>query len=347
VTIVALAAIVTGCRGPVPPSAAMTGSVASQPSPTMASSLAPTPSVVDEGSLLLLTGSPGTMRLERVEGSRRSNLALPDRDTAWISTDLAGRILATTRDGRGFLSGPLVPGRQPVWRRLAIRMPGGTQVPGPPAFGSLAPGGSRAAFLAADFGTGGGFDVLLVDAANGSAASTARVLPVPRAPDGAPPAWLDRRLVLLTRERGDAVGATILDPGTSRLADGPGPPDGGSSASSSAAWSGSIAALSISADGSSLAVARRFDGPVEVHPARIWLAGQPTSPATIMLDEPDGGGLAWIALDRKGQRLAIVRTDADGDASAVTVHEAATGWHAARPIALPEGALRAVVAWLP
>ena len=357
VVVLVAASIATACQEPRPTGAGSSGAVptaqASAPLgavlTTPEPSTAPTPSSSRDGGLLLLAGRPGAMALQWIAGDLRTPIALADPDVAWISTDLAGRVLTTTRSGRAFLSGPLVPGREPTWRRLAIRVGDGATLPGPPSFGTLAPDGSQAAFLAADFASGGPFDVLVVDVPGGSADGTSRALPVARPAEGAPPSWLDDRLVLLTRERGDAAGVTVLDPATGRVADGPGPPSPASTGPPRSGWSGPIAALSIAADGSSLAVAEGFDGPVEIHLARPWLADEPNEPAAVPLcPEPDGGGgLAWLALDETGQRLAIVRTDADGDATEVTVHEAALGWAESRRIALPAGSVRAVVAWLP
>jgi hypothetical protein len=286
------------------------------------------------------------MALERVAADQqRQGVPLPDPDIAWISTDASGRALATTRDGRAFLSTPITGLGGPGWRAVIRATPATGTLPGPFAFGTLTNDGSRAAFVAADYGTNRGFDVAIVDTATG----TTVTVPIARPAEGAPPAWIGDRLVLLTRERGDGAGVTILDPTTGSLTDGPGPVGGSGRATLSGGWTGRIAGLAVSADGSTVAVGGASDQQIEIGPAAAWLAGAPTEMVAVPL-EPDAQGgrtLAWLALGPTGGQLAIVRTNADGDAVGVTVHTARGQWRAGPPIALPVGAVRAVVAWLP
>lgn len=331
------AMIGVGCGGPAP----RTGEAAV---PTTASVPAGSAAAESSGALLLLAGQPGTLVLELVSADRqRRRLPLPDPDVAWISTDTTGRALITTRAGRAFLSEPLTGAGDSSWRALEVAAPGAA--PGPMSFGTLSPDGSRAAFVAADYATTRGFEVVMVDMASGA---TAR-LRVPRPAEGAPPVWVGDRLVVLTRERGDAAGVTILDPADGSLATGPGPADETGAAVPSGAWSGRITALSISADGSRVAVAVADDDRIEIGPAGPWVAGTTAELSSVRLAPgPDGSrSLAWLTLAADGARLAIMRTNADGDASAVTVHAARDGWQAQMQIALPDGAVRAVVAWLP
>jgi hypothetical protein len=279
------------------------------------------------------------LELVSPDGQRRG-LPLPDPDIAWISTDTTGRALITTRAGRAFLSRPITRPGDPSWRALQVTASRGAP---PVSFGTLSPDGSRAAFVAADYATTLGFEVVIVDTTSGA---TARIQ-VPRPAEGAPPAWVGDRLVVLTRERGDAVGVTIVDPADGSLATGPGPGDGSGPPPPSGAWTGRIAALSFSADGSTVAVAD--DDRIEIGRAGPWLVGSATELAAVRLAAGRDGSrsLAWLALAADGARLAIVRTNADGDASAVTVHAARDGWQTQTPIELPAGAVRAVVAWLP
>jgi hypothetical protein len=342
------ATVGAGCHGPPPrPPGPATPTPSGQPAESPSAEV-PSGRPADPlagGGLLLLAGRPGAMGLERISDDGRSPLALPDPDVAWISTDRTGRVLATTRHGRAFLSDPIAPGRAPAWRRLVPTGLGPTTPAAPLAFGTLTEDGSRAAFIAADFRTGLPFDVVIVETAGGAATDH----PVPRPADGAPPAWFGVRLVVLTRERGDAAGATILDPATDRLTDGPGPPGPSSGPAPAPGWSGSIAALSVAADGSRLAVGATGDGRIEIHPAGPWLARAATPPAVVVLD-PDADrsrGFAWLALAPDGDRLAVVRTDADGDAVVVAIRRASDEWRAALRMTLPAGAIRAVVAWLP
>lgn len=349
-----------GCGGPAPRTGepamptptpgigSEPASPAADPSPTAERPTASVPAgsaaAESSGTLLLLAGQPGAMVLELVSADRqRRRLPLPDPDVAWISTDTTGRALITTRGGRAFLSGRITGPGDPSWRALDVEA--SAAAPGPMSFGTLNPDGSRVAFVAADYATTRGFEVVIVDTTGGA---TARIQ-VPRPAEGAPPAWVGDRLVVLTRERGDAAGVTILDPAAGSLVTGPGPADEFGTSLPSGAWTGRIAALSFSADGSKVAVAAADDDRIEIGPAVPWLAGTTAGLAPVRLAPgPDGSrSFAWLALAADGTRLAIVRTNADGDASAVTVHEARDGWQAQAQIELPAGAVRAVVAWLP
>jgi hypothetical protein len=272
------------------------------------------------------------------EGGARRPVPLPDPAVAWLSSGLDGRLLATTLDGRAFVSQAMVADAMPSWRLLAPAGLDPTALAAPLAFGSLAPDGTRAAFIAADYRTTAPADIVIVPV-DGSAAS---MVGLRRSADGAPPSWIDRRLVILTRTPADQVGSTIFDPIDGGLAEGPGP-------AKRTGWIQPIAGLSMAADGSTLAVASADDGRIEVYPAAAWLAGAMTTPESVRLEpERDGSrSFAWLAISAAGDRLAVVRTNGDGDSVAVTVHDRATGWSQGRRVALPVGADRAVVAWLP
>ena len=159
-------------------------------------------------------------------------------------------------------------------------------------------------------------------------AGGATAIPIARPAEGAPPSWIDHRVVVLTRERADGAGVTIVDPDGGNAVDGPGPVDGTGPTPPNAGWTGRIAGLALSADGSTVAVAAVGDSRIGIAPAGQWLARQPVAlaagpPAT----GADGGGsFAWLALSRDGSRLAVVRTDIDGDATGVTVHAGADDW---------------------
>ncbi|MGZ8502737.1 MAG: hypothetical protein ACXWW6_07785 [Candidatus Limnocylindrales bacterium] len=342
----AVAAVGTGCADPSPtPSPTSPSPTPPSPEPSLRPSLAASPSAARLHGLLLLAGRPGAMGLELIgERGERRPVRLPDPAVAWLSSSLDGRLLATTLDGRAFVSDSIVAGALPAWRRLAPTGVDPSALAGPPAFGSLAPDGTRAAFVAADFGTTVPSDIVIVPV-DGSGGSTVRIQ---RPADGAPPGWIDRRLVVLTRTPEDRVGSTILDLVDGTQGDGP-VPLGAPRPAGLTGWIEPIAGLSIAADGSSLAVASADDGRIEVHPAAAWLAGAETSPEPVRLEpERDGSrSFAWLAISAAGDRLAVVRTDADGDSVAVTLHDRAAGWGQGRRVALPAGADRAVVAWLP
>ena len=350
-----LAAVGAGCAVPLrtptsPPSTNPPGSSPSSPTPSAVQPSLPagtvaSPSATRLHGLLLLAGRAGAMGLELIgEHGERRPVPLPDPAVAWLSASVDGHLLATTLDGRAFVSEPIVAEVLPAWRRLVLAGVDPAALAGPPAFGSLAPDGTRVAFVAADFETRAPSDVVIVPV-DGSTASVVRIA---RPADGAPPSWIDRRLVVLSRTPEDRVGTTILDLADGTQADGPNPvgvprPPG------LTGWFEPIAGLSIAADGSSLAVASADDGRIEIHPAAAWLAGAETVAETVRLEpERDGSAsFAWLGISAGGDRLAVVRTNADGELVAVTLHDRATGWTQGRRVALPVGADRAVVAWLP
>jgi hypothetical protein len=276
-------------------------------------------------------------------GERRP-VALPDPRVAWLSSSLDGRLLATTLDGRAFVSEPIVGDALPTWHRLALTGIDPVSLAGPPSFGSLEPDGTRAAFVAADFGTTGPSDILVVPV-DGSAAALTRIA---RPADGAPPAWIEHRLVVLTRSKDDQVGSTILDLVDGTQIDGPNPV-GAPGPAGMAGRIEPIAGLSIAADGSTLAVASADDGRIDIRPANAWLTEADATLESVRLEpERDGSrSFAWLAISAAGDRLAVVRTNGDGDSVAVTLHDRASGWAQGRRVALPAGANRAVVAWLP
>ncbi|MDP9481685.1 MAG: hypothetical protein M3P84_00500 [Chloroflexota bacterium] len=57
------------------------------------------------------------MGLELIsDGGERRPVPLPDPAVAWLSSSLDGRLLATTIDGRAFVSDPIVTYALPAWR---------------------------------------------------------------------------------------------------------------------------------------------------------------------------------------------------------------------------------------
>ncbi|HSS36036.1 MAG TPA: hypothetical protein VLR93_07155, partial [Patescibacteria group bacterium] len=330
----AMTTMAVGCLGPAPPP---TGPPRSDALPTPIESTTPTaiatiarsPGLTPagtpaarSGSLALLSGRPGAMDLEIVApaGGRRSLIA-PDRDVAWISTDADGRILATTRDGRAYLSTAIQTDRAPTWTELVAPAIDLATLAGPWSFGSLSDDGSRAAFVAADYGANGPFQLVVVATATGAAT----VLTMADPAEGGPPVWVGDRLAVLTRARRDAPGVVVVDPRDGAVNVGPGPAGPQSPGASRADRVGS---LSMSGDGRVAAFAADGDGRIEIGSAGSWLRGEPTETKPVEL-EPDAEGsssFAWLALDRAGAVLAVIRTDADGESTAITVHAAGSGW---------------------
>ena len=341
----AMTTMAVGCLGPAP---APTGPPRSDALPTPIESATPTavatiarsPGLTPGGTpaartgrLALLSGRPGAMDLEIVApaGGRRSLIA-PDRDVAWISTDADGRILATTRDGRAYLSTAIQTDRGPTWTELVAPAIDRATLAGPWSFGSLSDDGSRAAFVAADYGANGPFQLVVVATATGAATVLAMADPA----EGGPPVWVGDGLAVLTRARGDAPGVVVVDPRNGAV-------------SAGATRADRVGSLSISGDGRVAAFAADGDGPIEIASAGSWLRGEPTDTKPVGLgpDADAGSSFAWLTLDRTGAVLAVVRTDADGESTAITVHAAGSGWAQIARIGLPAGASRAVVAWLP
>ncbi|MEO8230023.1 MAG: hypothetical protein ABI628_09720 [Chloroflexota bacterium] len=346
-----VAAVGASCAGPSPtrplasppPATDPLSTPAAQPSPPALATDSPSSAGVH--GLLLLAGRPGAMGLELIsdQGERRP-VPLPDPAIAWLSSSLDGRLLATTLDGRAFVAEPIVGDALAAWRPMDPAGIDATALAGRLAFGSLAPDGTRAAFVAADFGSTVPSDLVIVPI-DGSAASVVRIA---RPAEGAQPSWIDRRLVVLTRTPGDRVGSTIFDLIDGTQSDGPGPP-GAPRPAGMTGWIEPIVGLSIAADGSTLAVVSAEDGRIEVYPAGAWLASADTTGDPVRLEPERDGSLsfAWLAMSAAGDRLAVVRADAKGDSVAVTFHERANDWAQGQRVTLPAGADRAVVAWLP
>ncbi len=344
-----LATAGTGCANlsPTPPPTNLSTGASSSPaaSPSPSSIPVVSPSANRLHGLLLLAGRPGAMSLELIgEHGQRRSVPLPDPTVGWLSSSLDGRLLATTLDGRAFVSEPIVTEARPAWRPLNPAGIDATALAGRLAFGSLSPDGTRAAFVAADLETTVPSD-LVIAPIDGSAASVVRIA---RPAEGAQPSWIDRRLVLLTRTPADRVGSTILDLDDGRQSDGPGPL-GAPPPVGTTGWIEPIVGLSIAADGSTLAVASAEDGRIEVYPAGAWLAGADTTAEPVRLAPERDGSLSfvWLAMSSSGDRLAVVRANAEGDSVGVTLHDRANGWAQGLRVTLPARADRAVVAWLP
>ena len=153
--------------------------------------------------------------------------------------------------------------------------------------------------------------------------------------EGGPPVWVGDGLAVLTRARGDAPGVVVVDPRNGAV-------------SAGATRADRVGSLSISGDGRVAAFAANGDGPIEIAPPGPGCAAsRPIRSPRARVRRRRGSAFAWLTLDRTGAVLAVVRTDADGESTAFTVHAAGSGWAQIARIGLPAGASRAVVAWLP
>ncbi len=235
------------------------------------------------------------------------------RDVAWISTDADGRVLATTRDGRAFMSTDRSPtDREPSLDGASRRaMDRATPRRVRWSFGSAEPtDGSRAAFLAADYGASGRFELVVVATVDRRGHASSIADPA----EGGPPSWIGDRLVVLTRERA-----------ATRRASSSSTPTSGSRQTVPDRRSRADPRLDrpdrrpvdLPADGSTVAVAADGDGRIEIAPAGPWLAGR--------ADRHEGRRAAGARCRRRsslirlararagtGSRFAVVRTDADG-----------------------------------
>lgn len=346
-----------GCRpGPTPtPPLALTPSTAVEltPSPS-ASGTVPSPSTPSAATdpaairgLLVLTSQAETSRLELFDndGIARA-VPLPDPGVLGISTDLAGHILATTRDGRGFLSGRVAADGAATWHQLQLSGVPPGQLAGPILSGALSPDGRQAAFIAADASTGQPFDLLIVDTLTG----VGRAVRIERGFGRPAPAWSGRRLIVLTRGPDDEVGSTVVDLATGSVTQGPGPGRAAPSAGT-APWHDEIAALVTSADGRTVAVVSRQTGRIEVTKASAWLSRDEADGVAIPLAPATAGispEIVWtLALSAAGERLVLVRTDSANQPIVLTIQAAGAGWAEVARIPVAPGADRVALAWLP
>ena len=276
--------------------------------------------------LLLLSGEVGRTSLvvhDAPDPEGRA-IALPDPGTAWVAAGRGNVLLATTIDGRTFISAPLGDG-DPSWRLVEPRLaPRGESPDGPLYFGSWDPAGGVYAMLAADLAAAAGLRILVVDPSLEDGASE---IPIDRAPAPAAPSWIDDDRVIVLVDDGEARRAVLLDTPTGDLADGP---------------RGSRL-VTTSGDGRMLAHWMGAGAPIEILTTDDWLAERSS---TIRLDPPAGTTApAVVALDRTGTRIAIVWTDADGAPREVAVHVAAADWRPVASVSLEDVSV-ASVNWL-
>lgn len=274
--------------------------------------------------LLVLSGSIGEMRLRVLEDGEAGgrNLALPDPATTWVAAGRTNVLVATTVDGRTFVSGPLGDD-DPEWR-LVEPVTTADAPPEPPLyFGTWDPPGGAYAQLGTDFTEGGGVRVVVVDPALEGASEAAlnqtRAQPVP-------PAWVDDDRVAVVTGPPDAPETVIVDTPSGGTSPGP---DG-------------TLILATSADATTTAAWPGPGRPVSVLPTADWLDGES---GAIRIDAPEAGWTPGaLALDGPGRRLAILWVDG-GTAAGVTVHAGDRDW--SRVATITVGDVQAAsIAWL-
>lgn len=161
---------------------------------------------------------------------------------------------------------------------------------------ALSPDATRVAILAADFGSGQPFEVVLVDV--GTAAT--RVVAIDREPNG-PPAWLDPSTLLLEVTAGPAGGPFLrLDLGGDR-------PEGVPAQGYGPALSGDATVVAVLGD----------EPGVRVLPISDWLAGAERGTG----EEVTGSvNASRVAVDATGRRVAFTAEDVEGTPVALMVY---------------------------
>lgn len=285
-----------------------------------------------EGLLVLTKGDAAALHvLAAKKDSDKAvsiSLPLPAGDVSWISAGPGAKLVATTADGK-FLTSDAVDPRGAAadlagleWKPVKAIGDGAAVVP-TARYGTWDPGGGRFAALAGDVPGGGDVTLLLIDP---GAAKFTKV-PLQRPLLLAPPVWLDAdRLLLVTGSTTDPA-AVVVDTTTGKVAKGP----------------AGERRLATSGNGRVIAASAGQGAPVILRSSKGWLSDDGTSIGSI--DVPDGSTEAVaLALDRSGDRLAIVWKGQDG-ALRYDVHDGTDGWRrvSSTPLA---GSGDAVVAWL-
>ena len=274
----------------------------------------------DTAALVLLTDNGDTPRLTTYDSTGSPHeLRNPDHPTVWISAGRRGDLVATLADGSLRLSDRIRPGQRPTWKRVPSP---DEQLPDQPLyFASWAPSGSRFVALATDFGEEATLELFVVD----PLADTTLTVRVEGQPVPAPPTWLDDARVAVQTLRGIVV--VGIDNGE---------------ASKGPETNGDQLLIDAAADGTFVAIGRGDPGRVEIRSRDDWLAGRGSAEATL----EGNGSVGAVALDRRGERLAVVWERADANTELVVYRQDA-GWREATRLQLPDDGQRGVPTWLP
>jgi hypothetical protein len=274
----------------------------------------------DTGGLVLLTDNGEVPRLTAYDSAGSPHqLRNPDHPMAWISAGRRGDLVATLTDGSLRLSDRIEAGKAPTWKRSPSP---DEQLPDQPLyFASWAPNGSRFVAMATDFGEAPTLQLFVVD----PLADTTLTIPVEGQPVPAPPTWLDDARVAV--QTLDGIVIVGIDSGDTTK----GP-----------ATNGDQLLIDTAADGTRVAIGRGEPGRVEIRSRDDWLAGRGAAEATLESD----GTVGAVALDRRGERLAVVWERADAETELV-IYRLDSGWREGARLALPDDGQRGVPAWLP
>jgi hypothetical protein len=281
-----------------------------------------TPSGATLRGLVILSGDVGQTRLtvHAVADGTPAEIGTPDAAAAWISGGAKATILATLADG-GLATRNLDGTPDAKWHVVKAS---GTAPETSLFFGAMSPDGKQIAALTA--GAAGSFGVAVVDVSSGRSIT----FPVGSDPKLTSPAWIDGARVGIVATDSEGGGAvTIANVPAGSITGGP----------------GDVRAVSISADGSSVAWVADSDGTLQASNTKAWLAGEPSESLTI--GGPSGTTPGSFAMDGTGARLAVVWERADGTAERIGVYARGTGgWSNSDSLDPPGGDPRAVVTWV-
>jgi hypothetical protein len=272
--------------------------------------------VGDTDGLVVLSG--GVLSIGTADGEL-VGIDEPDGQVAGFSA-VNGRIVVRTA-GPAFAVANIEHGGSSVaWQPIEIATTEGQHwLSGP----TVSPDGNLLAFAAADPGTTGSFQVVVLDLRNGTRTSQS----FDRESNG-PPVWIDDdRLLVEVLPIAGGTRFLVFDVATRQAdavrADGFGPSIGG--------------------DGSLLAVAAT-DGSVVAVRTADWLAGKAQDEGAII----DASGHPFgLAVDGTGQRIAIGYADQAGDPASIAIFvREGGGWRrSTTPVAMAPGT-PTVLGWL-
>ena len=272
--------------------------------------------------LLVLAGDSDGGALRGWDGSSEIDgvgIATPRR-TTWVNAGRADVLAAVVGDGELRISDPLQAGRKPTWTEPDADGASGDPAAGPFYFPSWDPEGGRFAALAGDLDADP--RLTLVDPSVGAALEIDLGGPVA----AAPPVWVGDDLVVVLTGTAEAPTSMLVDTTTGEVSDGP----------------RGARLLGSSPDGETIAIVGDDGDPVTIRTTAAWLADDGSAIGSI--DPPDDAiGVSSIALDAKGQRLAIAWLT-DGGVIRVAVHDRAAEWRRVAEPSLGEAAA-AMVAW--
>lgn len=286
-----------------------------------------------EGLLILARGNTATLDvLAAKKDSDKAvaiGLPLPERDMTWISAGAGGKLVGTTGGGELVVSDPVDPRGSAAdlaglaWKPVKATDDAGAPLPLPARFGAWDPAGTRLAALGGDLTGGGDIMLLVIDPGAGKFTK----VDLKRALLAAPPVWLDANRVALLSGKPSDPSAIVVDTTTGKIA------------------KGRVGEhrLATSADGRVIATSAGAGSPIVLRSSKGWLSDDGTSTGSI--DVPNGFTEAIaLALDRTGDRLAIVWLGGDGNAR-YDVHDGTDGWRRvwSEPMS---GSATAAVAWL-